>query len=92
MACCNSIFVSCKKGCTRCTLDFIDNGLDITERDNQKCIPLHYACYYDRKECVKLLLERDTNFIDARDITGRTPLHDACCNGYEDCTENCIES
>ncbi|MEW6360074.1 MAG: ankyrin repeat domain-containing protein [Planctomycetota bacterium] len=48
--------------------------------------PLHWAVYCNHKDIVQLLVERNAN-VNAKDVTGRTPLDVARQNGNDDIAE-----
>ena len=58
-------------------------GLDVT-RDNYGYTALHYACWYNCVEIVKLLISAGLD-INTRNNFGSTALHLACVN-------NCVEA
>ncbi|WP_353287613.1 ankyrin repeat domain-containing protein [Wolbachia endosymbiont (group B) of Gerris lacustris] len=54
-----------------------ESNNDINVRDGKyEYAPLHVAVYYNRTEIVEFLLNKDAN-IEAKDVYGKTPLHEA---------------
>lgn len=50
--------------------------LDITERDNEGCTPLHWACLHEAKDAVNFLLAwSDQKSVNIKDNQGQTALH-----------------
>lgn len=61
----------------------IDNGHDISPRDNLGWTPLHEACNMGHYEIVEYLIEKGADPCD-RGPGGISPLHDAATNGHWD--------
>ena len=57
------------------------SGANKEARDEQKCTPLHLACRKGSLECIKLLLEQDSDIM-ALDNRQWTALHYASYNGH----------
>ena len=77
---------------------YLDEGVDPNHswysRVFNGSTPLHFACYCNNPEAVKLLLERgaDVEAIDRRD--GHTPLHDAddvCSRSSLECVQPLLD-
>ncbi len=58
-------------------------NIDINSRDQFGETVLHLACFCNRLEMVRKLLEKDTIDVNSTDVFGRTPLFLAARNGYE---------
>ena len=53
--------------------------------------PLHRACYCNKPEAVKLLLERGADVEAIETSDGHTPLHDACSEGSVECVQPLLD-
>ena len=67
-------------------------GALIDEVDKEKKSPLMYACLAGRINCVKLLLQKNANFLLKDKLTKNTAFHFACKNGYLDIAKYFIEN
>ena len=56
------------------------NGAVVDSRDNFNSTPLHKAAY-DHEEILVLLIDKSAD-INAKDINGNTPLHNASIKGH----------
>lgn len=45
--------------------------------------PLHYACYWNRKEVAEWLIQAGGG-VDLQNAVGNTPCHEACIHGHHD--------
>ena len=61
-------------------LAFIDNGTDISLKDEIGCTALHEAFVYEQLDLVEKLLDQGAD-INAQDAMGRTPLHNMAASG-----------
>ncbi len=52
----------------------LENGANKTAVDLAKMTPLHHACMASADSCVRVLLEGNNVAVDAKDISGCTPL------------------
>jgi ankyrin repeat protein len=57
-------------------------------RDHRGCTPLHVAAFYNNLDCMQLLLSHGAS-VEARDVTGKTPLllaaYSGQCNAIGEC-------
>jgi serine/threonine-protein phosphatase 6 regulatory ankyrin repeat subunit A len=49
-------------------------------RDHRGRTPLHVAAFHNNVDCMQLLLSHGAS-VEARDVTGKTPLLQAACSG-----------
>lgn len=67
-----------------CLKHIVENGGNLTEKNNSKQTCLHMAACNGQLEAVKYLLKKDMSLIDKKDSNGHTALHMAACNGHAD--------
>lgn len=51
------------------------NDVDINSKDVDGCVPTHLAAFHNSFECLQFLITSGLSKNEARDRTGRTPLH-----------------
>ncbi len=52
----------------------LEKGANKTAVDQAKMTPLHHACMTNADSCARVLLEGNNVAVDAKDISGCTPL------------------
>jgi ankyrin repeat protein len=80
----------------------LQRGADVTKEDRFKRMPLHFAAYDGRAECVKVCVENECSpccdvwckvlvdakaNVDAKTKAGDTPLHYATMNSHMACVQ-----
>ena len=56
----------------------MSKGCCLSERNSDKCLPIHFAAVVNNTQALKWILSHDASFINDRDLTGRAPIHVAC--------------
>ncbi|KAK4038130.1 hypothetical protein C8A01DRAFT_17749 [Parachaetomium inaequale] len=71
----------------------LGHGADPNLLDGTQCTPLHDAVGEGQKDMItNLLLSRDPDMVDLRDVDGFTPLHDASRKNKTEVAERLIEA
>lgn len=77
-----SIFnVSAKSNNVKNLIFCVENGLDVNNRDQNNCTPLHFAASINEVDTLKVLLSAHNINVNATDDDGFTPLHKAIRSG-----------
>ena len=70
---------------------YLDEGVDpnhsLYTKEFNGYTPLHTACFYNKPEAVKLLVERGADVEAIHRNDGHTPLHTACSEGSVECVQ-----
>ena len=75
----------------RCLDEGVDPNHSWYSREYNGFTPLHEACYYNKPEAVKLLVERGADVEAIYRDTGHTPLHDVCSRGSVECVQPLLD-
>ncbi|XP_041352853.1 transient receptor potential channel pyrexia-like isoform X2 [Gigantopelta aegis] len=75
----------CVKGRTQCARILVEAGANLYARDNWGLTPLIHAVGANCTEIVELLLANDPGLVDIQDNYGKSALHCAVSNQFEDC-------
>lgn len=67
----------------------VDHCVDVNEKDNQGCTPLHYAVRYRNDEAIKCLLEKSC-YIGAKNGFGETAIDDINREVFENFLDSCV--
>ena len=71
----------------RCLDAGVDPDHSWYSREFNGTTPLHWACFYNKPEAVKLLVERGADVEAIHGNGGHTPLHYACSEGSVECVQ-----
>ena len=76
---------ACNKGHVACIHELMRHGADVEASESKKeSSPLHVAAYFNRPECVKVLLDKYSASINATNKFGNTALSQAAFKGNLD--------
>lgn len=74
----NDIFKAIQNNDIEKVKELLDSGIDVNTKNKFEDTPLYEACYFNRIEIVKLLLEHPNIDVNTKDKYEMTPLYEAC--------------
>ena len=74
--------VRCRYANEQIVYTLLKKGSDSSLKTNEGFTALHYAARSGNLPIVRALLQNKATMVNARDIRGATPLHDACARGH----------